>query len=264
MSKMIKRAAALLLAGLMTLNIAACSKNTSETTAAAEGTSSTSGASAETTASASSDITDDTAGTKEKVSVEVYEADKAGNEGAFLIPAIRLNGKDDDAVNKQIREYIDSLDLEWFTGTQYSYYVGEGYVSLLIRAISDIDLDDYEVYNVSLDTGALMNKDEFLKASGTDAKSFDELVKKTVEAVIADDKDGLFAKNEFMDYHTQNLSDENVKLAMPFTSERGNLCFIYQLYMNVGAEEYCVCIDTVTHEHMLNDFGKWTLYPEWG
>ena len=110
-----------------------------------------------------------------------------------------------------------------------------------------------------------MSDGELLAAAGEDSAGFAGLVKKTVEAAMADDKEGsLFTVAEGMDYKAENLKDPNLAKAVPFVSDRGNLCFIYDLKMCVGAEEYTVCLDTVTHEHMLNDFDHWTLYPEWG
>ncbi|SCW46606.1 hypothetical protein SAMN02910456_01275 [Ruminococcaceae bacterium YRB3002] len=199
------------------------------------------------------------------LNVEVYCAEEQkADSGVFKIPGIRINGSENEIINGEIRKYVDSLDREWYDGAEYAYYTGDDYVSLLVRGISNIDLDAYEVFNIDLTDGTVMDKEEFLKKYDLEEEAFDEKVRDTVELVMADDNGVLFERNDLADYRVLNLSKENVTLAVPFTSDRGHLCFVYMLNMSVGAEGYYVCIDTETHEHMLNDFGNWSLYPDWG
>ena len=201
----------------------------------------------------------------QKLTVYTVSEEK-GKEGTFITPGFKLDDSDITEINNDISSYVSGLSKdEWFDGTEYSYYDGGDFVSLLIRGISNIDCDDYKAFNVSAKTGKLMSDEELLAAVGKDSNAFAELVKKTVEDAMADDKEGsLFVTVEDVDYKAMNVSDTQIAKAKPFVSDRGNLCFIYDLNMGVGAEEYTLCLDTVTHEHMLNDFGNWTLYPEWG
>ncbi len=249
MNRWIRSALTFAVAGLMIAGFAACSEKPGTETS---GTAAVSSGEAPETA-----LTSGTAG----AAFEVYDASKeSGTE--FSIPAVRINGVDDEPVNKKIREYVESLDREWFTGSEYSYYAGDGYLSLILRGVSNIDLDDYEAFNISLETGELLDKDQFLAILGE--KDFGGKVSRTVGAAMDDDRDSLFGGIEGIDYRAENMAPANVEMAVPFVSERGHLCFVYLLYMNVGAEEYTLCFDTETHEHMLNDFGRWSLYPDWG
>ena len=201
----------------------------------------------------------------QKLTVYTVSEEK-GKEGTFVTPGIKLGDSDLTEINNEISSYVSGLSKdEWFNGTEYSCFDGGDFVSILSRGISSIDCDDYKAFNVSAKTGKLMSDDELLTAVGKDSNAFAEIVKKTVEDAMADDNEGsLFAAVEDVDYKAVNVSDTQIAKAKPFVSDRGNLCFVYDLNMGVGAEEYTLCLDTVTHEHMLNDFGNWTLYPEWG
>ena len=202
----------------------------------------------------------------QKITVYIASEDK-GKEGTFVTPGVKIGDAEITDANSEIAKFVEEIreDSDWFSGTEYSCYDGGDYVSILVRGISTIDCDSYRAFNISAKTGKLMSDGELLSAAGEDSAGFAGLVKKTVEAAMADDKEGsLFTVAEGMDYKAENLKDPNLAKAVPFVSDRGNLCFIYDLKMCVGAEEYTVCLDTVTHEHMLNDFGHWTLYPEWG
>jgi len=201
----------------------------------------------------------------QKITVYTVSEEKKG-EGTYVTPGVKLGDSDITEVNDEIKSFVSEMSKDdWFDGTEYSCYDGGDFVSLLIRGISNIDCDSYKAFNVSAKTGKLMSDDELLAAVGKDSNAFAELVKKTVSDAMEDDKEGsLFTVIEDMDYKAENLKDDNIAKAQPFISDRGNLCFIYDLHMCVGADEYTVCLDTVTHEHMLNDFGNWTLYPEWG
>gem|GEM_PF-2815438 len=246
--------------------LAGCSK-TAETSGAASVDTTPSDTTVVTSGSTSAEasVSEETSAVQ-KITVYTASEEKKG-EGTYITPGIRLGDAEITDVNSEISKFVAEIkeDSDWFSGTEYSFYDGGSYVSLLVRGISTIDCDSYKAFNVSAATGKLMSDEELLAAAGQDSAGFTGLVKKTVEAAMADDKEGsLFTVVEDMDYRAANLKDSNLAKAAPFVSERGNLCFIYDLKMCVGAEEYTVCLDTVTHEHMLNDFGNWTLYPEWG
>lgn len=194
--------------------------------------------------------------------VEVYEAERRdGQEGTYSIPGIRLNGTPSEEINQKISKYISSFieDEEWYCGSEFSYAVGDTYVSILVHVMSTIDLDAYDAFNISLTTGALMDDDEFLEANSITKDDYYALVKSTIKLAM-DDQPDIFKGSDVFDYVADNLADDRIKLAVPFVSERGNLCFIYNLCLNAGAEEYPMCFDTVTHEHMHNEFGEWSIF----
>ena len=194
--------------------------------------------------------------------VEVYEAERhEGEDGTYSIPGVRFDGNPSEEINQKISKYISGFmaDEDWYCGSEFSYAMGDTYISILVRVISTIDLDAYEAFNISLTTGAFMDDDEFLEANNITKDDYYALVKSTIELAMKDQPD-VFKGSEVYDYEADNLSDDRIKLAAPFVSERGNLCFIYNLCLNAGAEEYPMCFDTTTHEHMHNEFGDWTLF----
>ena len=211
------------------------------------GCSKTAETSAETSASASmatsgepsltsevSETSETSKATEDTVSkITVYkDSEDVGEAGTFVTPGVKLGDTDLTEINDEIKAFVSGLmkDSEWFNGTEYSCYDGGDHVSLLIRGISSIDCDSYKAFNISAKTGKLMTTDELLAVAGTDSNAFAELVKKTVSDAMEDDKEGsLFTVIEDMDYKAENLKDDNIAKAQPFISDRGNLCFIYDL-----------------------------------
>lgn len=200
--------------------------------------------------------------------VEVYIADSLEVETNFYgpmtvtynIPGIRINGVEDKVVNDFMNEDIHKyISKDWYLGSKFNYYVTEDYVSILVFIYGEYDQHKMTAYNISLATGELMTDDEFLEANGITKDEFYALVKSTMELAMSDNE-SLFTGNPFADYYSNNLSDERIRSARPYTSGNGNLCYISDVEMNGGAEMYTACFDTKTHEHMSGAFGQWSTF----
>ena len=266
-----KKIAATILLASMILSATACTKERPADTTATT-TTEVKTTTEETTEATEATTTTAEETTQESHDVEVYEADRIESQGEFRgepitisysIPAIKINGSANEDLNAEIRAVIDEYrSQDRYYGSEYVYYVGEEYVSILVNFL-DLEDDDnckYTAINISLVTYSLMSDEEFLEANGLSMDDYYSLVKSTLELVM-DEREDLF-NDGFEDYRAKNLEDGSIRKARPFISERGNLCFILTLDMAVGSQRYTYCIDTVTHEHANNiNADNWSFFP---
>ena len=175
---------------------------------------------------------------KVKVSLAVKKTYTSWYSGKFhyLIPKITISGKDTSAANKKMKK-----DLKIYAphpenrpdDMHYSYYIGEKFVSILVRIdhIPTAGCIEYKVYNVSIETGKLLSGREFAKLYGLSDKKFFKLVKEIYKNCwLTNSTDNYYYESDL----EENLKRVSYKYITPFVNEDGTLCFIGDCYRRLG------------------------------
>lgn len=201
--------------------------------------------------------------------VEVYEAERfEGKEmiagvyyGVYSVPCITIDGLDTTEVNEAMLEYAHSLDGTWLVCCDFSYWIGDEYISIRIHGWGEVGGEHKdEVFNVSRTTGKEVSKDEFIESMGLSSADFNLLVSNVITDAMNDDTYGIFDADSYINYKEENLNAERIEKAVPYISERGTLCFVYEICLHYGGSQYYFGFDTETHEHYDYEKGQWCLF----
>ena len=196
--------------------------------------------------------------------VEVYTAesyetfdDYAYEYLTVTIPGINLSGLDTTDLNSKIKEVINTNG-GW--AYSYSYYFNDKFVSLFIDGqwLVDDGSTDFTVFNIDIETGQIMSKEEFLAMYGMSKEDFDACVT-TMLTVYMDNHGGYdwSVYDSDMTYKDLNLSPDRIDAAVPYVSDKGNLCFVS--YVTFLDWSYDYAFDTVTNE-VFRDNDAWEAF----
>ena len=150
-------------------------------------------------------------------------------------PKIIIDGVDTSAINNEISKKLKKVSKK--NKSEYYYYIGEDYVSILIEVTHDVDWMEYDhyIYNISRVTGKKMSREEMLGSLGVKSSDFNSRVKKQIvkqwETINKYDKTAATKK-----LYKKAISKKTLNSAIPYANEKGKLCyFIKGMEMPAGA-----------------------------
>ena len=150
-------------------------------------------------------------------------------------PKIIIDGVDTSAINNEISKKLKKVSKN--NKSEYYYYIGEDYVSILIEVTHDVDWMEYDhyIYNISRVTGKKMSREEMLGSLGVKSSDFNSRVKKQIvkqwETINKYDKTAATKK-----LYKKAISKKTLNSAIPYANEKGKLCyFIKGMEMPAGA-----------------------------
>jgi len=176
--------------------------------------------------------------------VRLAETVKAGG-CEYKIPEVVIDGVDMSGFNSEIRKDISGCaasyneEAQYLGGTDYRYYIGGRIVSLVVVYLDDIDGDSYAVYNISLEDGHILTKDEFIEVNGMSKDGFDKAVYDSVKQYM-DSEGKQYYQTDMAGFkpYEYNLRDEAVKAAIPYYDANGDISFIGEITGAGGADYY--------------------------
>lgn len=187
-----------------------------------------------------------------------------GYEGEFTyeyrksIPQVNISDKDMSEVNEIIRndieEHLGSRTYNVEVG--YMYFIGDEIVSIVIKFDDGLVFGEnygerYLIYNISVETGELLEPEEFIELCGLTDEEFFTLADASF-ATIADgyktSLDEEYREKTIHDIYENNKELLSYEYLTPFFSPDGHLCFegyIFELG-DQGADHHM--IDTETQQ----------------
>lgn len=145
-------------------------------------------------------------------------------EYKFQIPKVTISGINTDSVNKKIlKDNPVSLydPKEEFWGLTFSYHIDGTVISLLVDRYNINEMfHEYFVYNISVETGKLLDNKSFLNICGTTEEEFLSIVR------------DIYSKLELeKEWFEQEDKEATLKMATfeyihPYLNEKGQLCFV--------------------------------------
>ena len=176
--------------------------------------------------------------------VRLAETVKAGG-CEYKIPEVLIDGVDMSGFNSEIRKDISGCaasyneEAQYPGGTDYRYYIGGRIVSLVVVYLDDVDGDSYAVYNISLEDGHILTKDEFIEVNGMSKDGFDKAVYDSVKQYM-DSEGKQYYQTDMAGFkpYEYNLRDEAVKAAIPYYDANGDISFIGEITGAGGADYY--------------------------
>lgn len=195
---------------------------------------------------------------------------------SYKIPKININSSEVDEINKEINDKIISQAKEGIQFLEkneggglyrvdYSYYINNNVLSIVINLEYDSDIVDYYVYNINITTGAKVTNEEILKIKKMTDNQFSEKLSSATkiefinkygskDAYMNDLKnsDAFNEESElkeqesiYVTQYNKNISTSNCKIDNNkiYLSDNQNLNVVTTIYSLAGAEEY---------EHILN------------
>lgn len=185
-----------------------------------------------------------------------YEYSDDYGEYEYNIPKIMLEGENVEIINDEIWDWCyenamsDVLDIisagtsVYLFEISYEWAVNEDILSLCVAQQWDANVSNYKVYNVNINTGETVSKDELLSCADF---SYEEYIETAKEAIGSEylnyyDFDNYSDVSEFAEIHgnvlEKTLSDENINNALPFINNNGELCIVCVQYSSAGADIY--------------------------
>ena len=215
----------------------------------------------------------------------VYEAKTISGVNAmgpveYVVPGIDITGLDMTEVNNEIQEYVDSVlepqygqNYFMYTGG-YSCYISDDIVSLIFVYDYEDGGSDIRVFNIEVQSGKLLDRDEFLDLIGMSNDEFESLALDTLNSAM-DENPGWFESDynkwpldddfstdssTWVTLRVYNTRQEALDNCIPYYSDRGNLCFVDMFNTYGDAGNYLTCFDTQTHEHYTESYYGWCTY----
>ena len=182
------------------------------------------------------------------------------------VPEITMSGLDTSDLNNNLYNecYTNQLENHSYY-VDYSYYISDKYISLLfVSPDYHGDLVDFHAINISVETGEILDKETFLSMIGYSSEQFNQEVIAALENFM-NYRDAIYpiystpySSNQFANPvshecdtpYEEMLLERNINEAIPFVSERGHLCFVYDISQIADVLEYGVCIDLVTYDYI--------------
>ena len=197
----------------------------------------------------SSDDATQNNGTEELVSdaFSDYGIRNDGGVNNYRIPKINISGNAAEKTNATI--YKDLYDGVYqqiknrsgqcgSSGITYAWTESNGIVSILARwSLEDNTRHGpiyYKAYNASSETGAILSLEQLTQSYGLTVDEFYALAKERTEELFNQINGSLenadWAKSYYAEYKANMISDNNIRNAIPFISESGDLCIIAEVY----------------------------------
>lgn len=185
-----------------------------------------------------------------------------------IIPQVNISDIDMTAVNETIMDTVNDhyhIDDSWrgwnnveredLAETDYMYYIGEDVVSVVVKYhylfrdekdYSGDQWDSYSVFNISIETGELLESKDFIKMYGLADDEFFDIADACFLALSKrwDEE----ARDVYEYDHYNKLTYDELH---PFISPEGHLCFEVRLTIGVGGTDILwrhSLIDTVTQD----------------
>ena len=194
-----------------------------------------------------------------------------------IIPQVNISDMDMTAVNDTIMNTVydhyhiddswrgwDNVDREDLAETDYMYYIGEDVVSVVVQYrylfrdkhdYSGDNWNSYSVFNISIETGELLESSDFIKLYGLTDDEFFDLADSCFFSILYvpsedwDENDESQVRDNYEANQGNRLSYDELH---PFISPEGHLCFEVGLivYADGGGifTWYHCLIDTVTQD----------------
>ena len=142
-------------------------------------------------------------------------------------PKVVIDGVDASAFNKEIAKKFKPIAKKNESVVDYKYYIGETYVSILIKLNLEAGFegDNYYVYNVSRVTGKKLSRKEMLKELGIKESTFKSKVKKGLKKwwkqFLNIDK-----SDYTMNMYKKSLTNKTINSAEPYVNSKGKKSFL--------------------------------------
>lgn len=191
----------------------------------------------------------------------IYDGNYTQEMLCYHIPQINLRGSSDinldiytqlyGILNKDVYDNMGDADyFPYISKMAYSWGIKNKSVSVLVETSqTDFAESNYYVYNVSADTGKEISAEELVGNYGLTINEFYNLAEDTLKAFLDTQKEEMVSSaNEeiYEDCVEQTLSEENVKAAIPYINEKGELCIVTVVYTPAGAGHYWYHLNTST------------------
>ena len=183
-----------------------------------------------------------------------------------IIPQVNISGIDMSSVNDEIMNTVNdfyhiddswrgwnNVEKEQLAETDYMYYIGEDVVSVVVRyryLFTDGTDIYYSVFNISIETGELLDPSEFIALCGLTDEEFFELADASFVTItegydIYDSVSGYYDDTDYYGMNKDRISYDNFT---PFYSPDGHLCFEGLVCMPGGQQWFNSLVDTENRE----------------
>ena len=193
-----------------------------------------------------------------------------------IIPQVNISDIDMTAVNDTIMNTVydhyhiddswrgwNNVDREDLAETDYMYYIGEDVVSVVVQyrylfrdehEYSGDDWNSYSIFNISIETGELLESSDFINIYGLTDDAFFDIADACYLTILCtphedwDEVDTVKAKDTYEANQYNMLSYDDIH---PFISPEGHLCFEVGLIEWADGAEFLWhhrLIDTVTQD----------------
>lgn len=175
----------------------------------------------------------------------------------YHIPQIVLNNTRAAETNTQIYLELYGLLDQWIYSVDsfpqlsemaYTWGRQDDVVSVLVGTdYMTVSWPEYFIYNISVETGALLSDEEVLAACGLTEDEFYALAKAALQShwdsrSSISDMVGEAAYRSLVD---KTLADENIMLSRPYLNGEGELCIVANVFSAAGADSYWCLLNTM-------------------
>ena len=159
---------------------------------------------------------------------ETFSSKLFGENTKFAYPQVSIKGKNTNSANKKIAKEIEKYhtNREGQFAADYTYYFNKDpsfnkkvlsiVVELCYVRTSKRSDSIYFVYNISIETGRLLDTEQTLRAFGIGQTGLEKSVKRTYDSYV---KTVDLTENEKKELY------DDARLAEPFFGKDGHLCF---------------------------------------
>lgn len=167
---------------------------------------------------------------------EIFSSELYGEHTVFRYPRVEIEGRITNEANAKIRDRIEKYYDDENKGNyaaDYTYYVNGNMVSILaeVYSLTVYRAHYHFVFNISIETGNLIDRYNFRKQSGVSTRMFSDAVKETYEEYF-ETADLTEQDREWMLRHVSFDSLD------AYFGENGHLCIGIEIEKEKGSNEY--------------------------
>lgn len=167
---------------------------------------------------------------------EIFSSELYGEHTVFRYPRVEIEGRITNEANAKIRDRIEKYYDDENKGNyaaDYTYYVNGNMVSILaeVYSLTVFRAHYHFVFNISIETGNLIDRYNFRKQSGVSTRMFSDAVKETYEEYF-ETADLTEQDREWMLRHVSFDSLD------AYFGENGHLCIGIEIEKEKGSNEY--------------------------
>ena len=169
----------------------------------------------------------------------------------FRIPKLLPFSEDAIACQEEIQGYFglaleqarkdppegDSLNLACI---DYSVYLNDTILSLVIRKSSMMDLVSFRVYNFDIESGKRLDTDALVEK--LQMNNYTEILTQAITKYYEDKSRDVEDREHVKKYLEETISAENLSEALSYVAEDGKLMAVVKMYYEAGAEYYPTAI----------------------
>lgn len=166
---------------------------------------------------------------------------------SILIPKLLPFSEDAIACQEEIQNHFEplleqerknALENSWsmYHSIDYSVYLNDTILSLVIRENSMVDLISFHVYNFDVESGKRLDTDALIEKLEMD----DYTEKLTYGITVFYEYKSLYRKDreKVKKYLELNISEENLSEAIPYVADNFLVMAVVKMYFGAGAECY--------------------------